>query len=297
MDTDQNGEYAYFGFDEFVNHSVVKSQGEFTTTLLAGTYHFQPLGWFYQKTNLESTTRWALVIDWDSTGIDLYYNTGNGDTPTSINLNNTAPSVGTSYNITLSNLGTQTFVEIQDISSYPTYPIIYSGYTTTENYDATSLYAGFGQWCSGAGNIYGWYDDFVIIDSEFTYSADGTGFNKVDAYLDEVFTQTLYDLDEGSDPILEIYESTTNITLVVDCWLNSTTYFVSTIAEGKAIIRHNITVTSTNNTVVFSQNNLTYVSGVDYGDNVFLYQYSVELDFAPIYGNIYTVVLTYEVYW
>jgi hypothetical protein len=192
-------------------------------------------------------------------------------------------------------LGDQTYVYIQDISSYPSYPVIYEGYKTTENYDATALYAGFGQYCSGDGNVYGLWDDLAIIDSEFTYPTDGTGFNKIDAYVDEVFTQTLYDIDGGANSVLDVDVSVTNITLLVSCWLNSTTYEISTIAEGKNIIRHNIMVSSTNGTIVFSQNNLTYISGANYGDNVFLYQYSVQLDFTPI-GHIYTATITYEVY-
>ena len=297
MDTDQSGEYAYFGFDEFVNHSVVSAQIEYRAPLLAGTYHYQPLGYFYQKTDLESKTRWALVLHWDATvGLVLYHNTGNGDTPSSISLNATAiPESGTYYHTKLSNLGDQTFVEV--IRAYDSV-VVYSGYkTTSSGYDATSLYAGFGQYCTGAGNVYGRWDDFVIIDSEFTYSEDGTGFSKIDAYLDEVFTQTLYDIDGEADSVLEIDGTVTNITLLVDCWLNSTTYGVSTIAEGKNIIRQNITVTSANNTVVFSQANLTYISGADYGDNVFLYQYSVQVDFTLIVGEIYTVTVTYEVFY
>ena len=297
MNTDTSGYAEYFGFDEFVNHSVVSAKIIWKTTALVGTYHFQPLGYFYQKTALESTTHWALAIDWDSTGIDLVYNTGNGNTPTVVNLVGTAPSVGVNYNCTLSSLGDQTFVEIQDISNYPTYPIIYSGYTTTERYDATSLYAGFGQYSSGDGNMYGVSDDFCIIDSTFTYSESGTGFSRIDAYVDEVFAQTLYDMDGEGNPIIEIEDTVTNITLLVDCWLNSTTYEISTLAEGKNIIRHNITVISTNSTVVFSQANLTYIASADYGDNVFLYQYSVYLDFTVMYGEIYTATITYEIFY
>ena len=294
--TDVNAEAEYFGFDEFTNHSIVRAQVIFHTNAITGTYHFQPLGYFYQKTNLESKTRWALAIDWDSTGIDLYYNTGNGDTPTSVNLVGTAPTIGVDYNVTLSNLGIRTFVEIQDISTYPTYPIIYSGYTTTEIYDATSLYAGFGQYSSGSGTITGVWDNLTITDTIYTLPQNGTGFNKIEAYIDEVFTHTFFDIDEGTNSTLDIQASVTNITLLIECWLNGTTYGVVTVAEGKNIIRHNITVTSTNNTIVFSQNNLTYISGIDYGDDVFLYQYSVELDFTPISGNVYTVVLTYEIF-
>ena len=296
MNTDTNGYAEYFGFDEFVNHSIVSAEVIWKTTLLVGTYHFQPLGYFYQKTALESNTHWALAIDWDSTGIDLVYNTGNGNTPTVVNLDATAPSVGVNYNCTLSNLGDQTFVEIQDISNSPTFPIIYSGYTTTESYDATSLYAGFGQYSSGNGNMYGVWDDFRILDSTYTYSAGGTGFSKIDAYVDEVFSQTLYDMDGEDDSILEIDDTITNITLLVDCWLNSTTYGISTLLEGKNIIRLNVTVTSVNSTVVFSQANLTYLASADYGDNVFLYQYWVYLDFTIMYGEIYTTIITYEIF-
>jgi hypothetical protein len=296
MDTDTNGDYAYFGFDEFVNHSVVSAQVIFETTLLVGTYHFQPLAYFYQKTNLESNTRWALALDWDSSGIDLYYNTGNGNTPTSVNLNNTAPTLGAEYKIILSNLDVQTYVYIQDLSTYP-YPVIYEGYTTTGIYDARALYAGFGQYSTGSGHVYGWHDDFIIIDTVLSYSDSGTGFFMIDAYIDEVFTHTFYDIDEGLNSTLEIDPSVTNITLLIQCWLNATAYDVSSVAEGKNIIRHNVTVTNTNGTVVFSQNNFTYLSGFDYGDGLFLYQYSVQLDFTLTYGEIYRTIITYEVYY
>jgi hypothetical protein len=299
MNTDTNGYAEYFGFDEFVNHSIVSAQIIFRTSLIVGTYHFQPLGYFYQKTALESNTHWALAINWSSSGIDLVYNTGNGNTPTEVNLVGTAPIQGTNYKCVLSNLGDQTFVEITAVTPthYQFMSTIYSGYTTTERYDATSLYAGFGQYSSGDGNMYGVSDDFCIIDSTYTYSPDGTGFRTIDAYVDEVFTQTLYDYDGEGNSILTIDDSVTNITLLVDCWLNSTTYGISTLAEGKNIIRHNITVTSVNSTVVFSQSNLTYVASADYGDNVFLYQYSVYLDFTIMYGEIYTAIITYEIFW
>jgi len=297
MDTDASGEYAYFGFDEFVDHSIVSAEVIFQTTLLSGTYHFQPLAYFYQKTNLESNTRWALAIDWDSTGIDLYYNTGNGDTPTSVNLVGTAPSIGVNYKCILSNLGSQIYVYIQDISTYPTYPIIYEGYTTTSGpYDATSLYAGFGQYSTGSGSIYGWRDNFTIFDTVYTYPDDGTGFYTIGAYIDEVFTHTFYDVDEGTNSTLYIDTSVTNITLLVDCWLNGTTYGVSTVAEGSDIIRHNVNVSMPSNSSVFTQANFTYLFGVDYGDGLFLYRHSVQLDFTVIPSIIYTVVVDYEIF-
>lgn len=296
MNTDTSGDAEYFGFDEFVEHSVVSAESIFRTTLLSGTYHFQPLGYFYQKTALESNTHWALVINWNATGLSLMYNTGNGDTPSRVDLVGTAPSTGINYQCTLSNLGNQTFVEVQDISTFPTYPIIYSGNITTPSYDATVLYAGFGQFSSGNGNIYGVYDDFRITDTTFTYPASGTGFSRIDAYVDTVFAQRIFDMDTGSDLILDVSAAATNITLIVDCWLNSTTANIATLAEGRNVIRQNVTVTAPNGSVVFSQANLTYVSAIDYGDNVFLYRYSVQLSFTLDYSTIYAVVLVYDLY-
>lgn len=297
MDTDVSGYAEYFGFDEFVNNSLVMAEVIFSTSLLAGTYHFQPLAYFYQKTALESNTHWALAIDWDVSGIDLYYNTANGSTPTSVNLVSGAPSLGTNYRCTISNLGSQTFVEIQDISTYPTYPIIYSGYTTTTGvYDASVLYAGFGQYSSGNGHIYGAWDDFTISDVILSVPTDGTGFDTIGAYIDEVYTHTFYDIDEGTNSSLEIDVSTTNITLLVQCWLNGTAYDASSLTEGKNLVRHDVTVRSSNGTIVFSQTNFTYLNGFDYGDNLFWLQYAVELDFTVNYGTVYTVTVTYEVY-
>ena len=134
MDTDVSGYAEFFGFDEFVDHSVVSSSVWFKTTLLAGTYHFVPLGYFYQKTALETNTHWALAVYWDSTGCDLYYNTANGATPSSVSLFATAPSIGNPYNITLQNFGDQTFVQVYDTVAHSN---LYSGYITTPTYDAT----------------------------------------------------------------------------------------------------------------------------------------------------------------
>lgn len=296
MDTDTNGDYAYFGFDEFVNHSIVSAQVIFETTALTGTYHFQPLGYFYQKTDLESNTRWALVIDWDSTGIDLVYNTGNGNTPTVVNLNDTAPSLGVDYSCTLSNFGSQTFVSIQDTTGFG-YPIIYSGYTTTETYDATSLYAGFGQYSSGDGDIYGWHDDLLIFDTIVDTPTNGSGFSTIDAYIDEAFTHTFYDIVTGYNSTLVIDSSVTNITLVVECWLNGTAFDIATVSQGVNQLRHNVTVTNLNNTIMFAQSNLTYVWGIEYGDGLFLFQYWVQLDFTVVMSEIYKTIISMEVFY
>lgn len=291
-------EFEFFGFDEFVNHSFIYAETNFKPITGAGqTFDFVPLGYFYQKTALDDYKHWALAVTLDEVGFGFVYNTGNGNTPTNITL--AAYPIpfdqGDRFDISLENAGDgETSVYINRTTS--PVGLIYNGSIQTGNYDARVLYAGFGDVAYTGVNVWGFWEYLTIRDTILTISSGGTGFSKIDAYLDEKFAQTLYDLDEGGIPVLDIYATTTNITLLVDCWLNSTAFGISTILDGENIIRHSITVTATNNTVVFSQTNLTYVSGIDYGDNVFLYQYSIQLGFTPILGNIYTVVLTYEIF-
>jgi len=292
------GEFEFFGFDEFVNHSLIYAETNFEPIVgPTPTFDLVALGYFYQKTALDDCSHWALAVTLDESGFSLLYNTGNGNTPTNTSLAAypTPFDQADEFNISLGNAGNG----LTDIYIYrTTYPaqLFYNGSIATGNYDAKSLYAGFGDSAYTSVNVWGKWKYLTIRDTILPVPSDGTGFDQIDAYVDEVFIQMLYAEDEGFNPILEIDETNTNITLIIGCWLNSTTYGVSTVAEGKGIIRHSITVTATNRTVVFSQTNLTYVQGVDYGDNLFLFQYSIELDFTIIYGNIYTVVLAYEIF-
>ena len=294
MSTAVSGYAEFFGFDEFTDHSIVSSSVEWRTTLMAGTYHFVPLGYFYQKTALETNTHWALAIYWDSTGADLYYNTGNGDTPTVYPLFATAPSLSNPYEFTLQNFGDSTFVEIYDI---PGDTVLYNGTIQTPTFDASALYAGFGQYSSGNGNIYGVWDDLAIIDTIVDIPDYGYGFSTIDAYIDESFAHTFYDIVGGYNSTLEIDSTVINITLVIQCWLNGTLFDASTVAEGVNIIRHNVTVTNQNNTIMFSQSNFTYSWGIEYDEDLFLYEYWIELDFVLTMGEIYTATITYEVFY
>lgn len=294
MDTDVSGYAEFFGFDEFVEHSLVSASCWFKTTLLAGTYHFVPLGYFYQKTALETNTHWALALYWDSTGCDLYYNTDNGDTPSSVSLFLTAPAIGNPYNLTLQNFGTRTFVQVYDTVAATN---LYSGNVTTSTYDATSLYAGFGQYSSGNGHIYGWFDDLCIIDSSVDSPTGGYGFSKIDAYVDEDFTHTFYDFEGSYVPILEIEPTVSNVTLLIQCWLNGTTFNASTLSEASSILRHNVNVTNINGTIVFSQSNFTYSWGIEYATDLFLFEYWVELDYSLEMNEVYSILLQMEIYY
>ena len=295
MDCD-SGEYVFFGIDEFVNNTIVMAEVEFMSTeFSAGTYHYQPLGYFYQKTALESNTHWALVLYWSASGLRLYYNTGNGDTPSYSTLNASTPKEDNFYTCFLYNFGTSTYVRVIDITPLGD-GTIYDGSVSTPAYDATSLYAGFGEYSSSGSNTWGRWDDFTVSNVQFDIPTGGYGFNSIDAYIDEEFTHTFYDVATGYNSSLEIDSTVTNITLVIQCWLNGTIVGADTVAEGKNIIRHNVTVTSTNHTIMFSQSNFTYSWGIEYDDDLFLYEYWVELDFTVAVGEIYTVTITYEVF-
>lgn len=297
IDTEYNGDIRYFGFAEFTEHSLIHAEIIFKTTLLSGTYHFQPLGYFYQNTSLTSNIRWALMLYWDASGIDLYYNSANGQTPSSQHLSDTAPSTGINYQIILSNFGTQTYVYIQDISTSPTYPILYEGNLTTNTYDATSLYAGFGQYCSTPdGHIYGWYDNFSIIDTSIDLPDSGYGFDNIDVYLDEEYTHTFYSIVDGLNSTLEIDVTVSNITLVVQTWVNGTLFDIDSLLDGKNKLRHNITITNTNMTTVFSQSNFTYIWGIEYTTDIYLFQHWLELDYPLVMGEIYTIEILMEVW-
>ena len=172
VDTDTSGYTQYFGYDEFSSQNDIMAHVVFRTTVIAGTYRFQPIHYVYQKINLESSTHTALGLVWHSGGLRLDWNTENGDTPTLENLVATAPVVNHEYSILLANSGNDTWVRVYDCE---TSSVVYNGTTTTFNYNATALYAGLGQYSGGDGNIYGSWDNFTIVDSSLYYEVIPAG--------------------------------------------------------------------------------------------------------------------------
>ena len=141
---------------------------------------------------------------------------------------------------------------------------------------------------------------FVI--AAYTYPTDnGNGIAYIQAYVDSVYNGTMYynpdsyPNDTAINP-LEV-EAEVNITLAVFCWVNGTFTGISSLAEGLNIIRHNVTVTCQNGTTIFSQSNFTYITGSDGSAPMYFYRYDVILDFLPVYDEVYTVTVTYEVYY
>jgi hypothetical protein len=79
-------------------------------------------------------------------------------------------------------------------------------------------------------------------------------------------------------------------------FLNSTRVGVYSTDQGKNYLRHNVTVTRINGTTVFSQQNFTYYNAGAVAE-MYEYHYDVILNFYPEAGEIYTVTITYEVFY
>ena len=108
----------------------------------------------------------------------------------------------------------------------------------------------------------------------------------------EVYDPTGYRPDDTS-----IIDWNASVAIKLRCHssLNSTFLGLSDDSEGMNYIRHSVTVSNLTG-VVFSQQNFTY-HGRGHVGSMYFYQYEVVLNFLPEYGEIYTVTVTYEVFY
>ena len=82
------------------------------------------------------------------------------------------------------------------------------------------------------------------------------------------------------------------------CAFNATLTGAVSVEDGKNYLQHSVTVTDSSDTVVFTQQNFTYIEGVDEGEGgIYDYEYQVDLNFITEHGQIYTAIVTYEVYY
>lgn len=77
--------------------------------------------------------------------------------------------------------------------------------------------------------------------------------------------------------------------------LNDTLVGCASTAEGQLYLQHAVDVTLYNGTSVFSQSNFTYYDGVDAG--LYYYEYTVILEFLPQMGAVYTITISYQIYY
>lgn len=124
-----------------------------------------------------------------------------------------------------------------------------------------------------------------------------------DEYGQGIYAMRVYENSTGSwvnvGGWIEYYESATfdwnaSIGIKIQCesTLNATLTGAASSSDGNNYLRHNVTVTLVNGTVVFSQQNFTYIDDIDYA-----YSYYVILNFLPEASTLYTVTVTYEVFW
>ena len=90
--------------------------------------------------------------------------------------------------------------------------------------------------------------------------------------------------------------SNARLKIYVSAWLNMTLTGASDGNDGKRYHRHSISVTRLGS-IIFSQQNFTYVEhGVLLG-TLRNYGYEVVLSFLPMDGQVYRVTITYEVFY
>lgn len=130
---------------------------------------------------------------------------------------------------------------------------------------------------------------------------NGNGIAYINGYVDGVYNGSMYANPDSyptattNNPMY--VDAGVSLSLKVGCWLNGTFMSVSSLAQGKQVLRHNVTVTALNGTILFSQQNFTYDSGTDYYAPMYFYDYTVTLNFDVIAGGYYTVTVIYELYY
>jgi len=98
------------------------------------------------------------------------------------------------------------------------------------------------------------------------------------------------------DPYTLNWSAGVAMKLRVHCCLNSTLTGAIDLDDGQNYHRHNVTVT-TAGTTIFSQQNITYYDDYEPIDEIYCYIYEVVLNFLPEQGQIYTIAITYEVFY
>jgi hypothetical protein len=86
------------------------------------------------------------------------------------------------------------------------------------------------------------------------------------------------------------------IKLLVGCWLNTTQTGVTDEAEALNVIRVNCTVSALDG-IVWSKDNMTFSYKLTIYHPMWYMVYGDTLEVLPAQGNVYTVTVTYEVFW
>lgn len=137
------------------------------------------------------------------------------------------------------------------------------------------------------------YAKFIIAGWDFPDDY-GQGIDGILVYTDGNLVASL----SYNDPLQATINASSTVVLKVWAYLNLTQVGASTFEEGKNYIRHSVTVSLLNGTILFSQQNFTYGDGIDNTpDPINHYRYDVTLDFTAEPSTTYLAVVTYEVYY
>jgi len=104
-----------------------------------------------------------------------------------------------------------------------------------------------------------------------------------------------YYLDNDQDYTLN-WSAGVGMKIRIYTFLNSTLTGASDLADGENYFRHSISVAGTNGTVIFSQQNFTYYHSNNLTSPLYYYEYEVVLNFLPVMGEIYSAIISYDVY-
>jgi len=165
----------------------------------------------------------------------------------------------------------------------------------------------------GFGEDYGWTNVTLTDPNYFNFLTQGVTFYAQCAddslitvsfkYAEVTFAYQLLEGEErgryyydSSDVTFDLEYVGSAIRLTVYSWLNSAITGATDTNDGKNYQQHNVVVTASNGTILFSQQNFTYVTAYDI-EPMYYYQYEVILNFLPQAGDIYIVAVTYEFWW
>ena len=99
------------------------------------------------------------------------------------------------------------------------------------------------------------------------------------------------------DPSAFEINASAAIRLTITSTFNATLTGAVSVADGKNYLRHNVTVIDNLGTIVFSQQNFTYLDGADEENGIYDYEYQIDLNFLTDFGNLYIATITYEVFY
>lgn len=139
---------------------------------------------------------------------------------------------------------------------------------------------------------------FVITSLEDRLDEYGQGIDGCEIYENSTASWVVIDYPF----YIAYYEGEFEWNLSVGIKLHCFTYFNSTLtgagdtAEGQQQQRHNVTV-QTLGVEVFNKSGFTYIGVNTALDPIWIYEYSVILNFEQVAGTIYEVIVSYEIYW